>query len=281
MFCIVDSGSTKTTWSFIKNNEEVLQIKTPGINPYYQESAAIYESYRNTLDSLAIEVKEIEKLFYYGAGCERKDKKEIVVEGLKKYFTNISIEIESDLIGAARALFVNDSGIACISGTGANTCLFINGKVQEQVPSLGLYLGDEGSGGHIGKLLIHHYLRNALPLELKEKLEAYTSDRSAEMMDKIYKQPFPNRYLASFAKFVVQEKDHDYIRQIINGSFKDLFENYLIHYSNYKNYPIRFIGSIAFYLKNEIQEVAISYGVQVDKVIVDPIPGLIEYHTKN
>jgi N-acetylglucosamine kinase-like BadF-type ATPase len=281
MFCIVDSGSTKTTWSFVKNNVEVLQIKTPGINPYYQEATAIYESFRNTLDSLSIEVKSIEKLYYYGAGCERKDKKEIVVEGLNKYFSNLSVEIESDLIGAARALFVNDNGIACISGTGANTCLFKNGKVTEQVPSLGLYLGDEGSGGHVGKLLIHHYLRNVLPKELKEKLEAYTTDRSAEMMDKIYKQPFPNRYLASYAKFVVQEKEHIYIRQIIAESFKAMFENYLIHYSDYKNHSIRFIGSIAHHLQNEIQQVASSYGARVDKVIVDPIPGLIEYHTKN
>jgi N-acetylglucosamine kinase-like BadF-type ATPase len=148
----------------------------------------------------------------------------------------------------------------------------------EQVPSLGLYLGDEGSGGHLGKLLIHAYLRNVLPNGLKEKLEVFTADRSATMMDKIYKQPFPNRYLAGFAKFVIQEKEHEQIHQLILDSYTAMFENYLIHYTNYQQYPIRFIGSVAYYLQNEIHEVANRFGASVDHFIVDPIPGLIAYH---
>lgn len=276
MYAIVDSGSTKSSWVFIEGEEKYF-FKTVGFNPYYQTASDITRILKQELlPQLPSHV--LTKIFFYGAGCSQDIQKEIIKGAFEDAFGTIEIYVESDLLGAARALFHEGSGIACISGTGANTCLFSDGVVLQNVYSPGLALGDEGSGGFLGKLLARDYVRKVLPPDLMKKFEAFTTDRTEDILDNVYSKPFSNRYLASLAPFVVQNQEDPYMHNLAYENFEALFDQCICRYEGYQKLPIRFIGSIALHLKPVLEKVAKSKGASIDKVLQGPMEGLMEFH---
>ncbi len=278
MIAIIDSGSTKSSWVFIDRNSEKYEFKTAGFNPYYQNSEEIYLALLKDLLPLLPKSEAVEELYFYGAGCERASQKVIVAIGLEKAFPTAAIHVDHDMLAAARALFGNTPGIACIAGTGANTCYYDGKKIIENIYSPGLSLADEGSGGFLGKMLARDYIRKALPEHLMQKFEDFTPDRLEDIMDKVYKKPFPNRYLASLAPFVVINQEDPYMFQLAYENFEQLFSKCIQRYEKHKTLPIRFIGSIAANLRPVLDSVAQDKGLKIDFVVANPMDGLVEYH---
>lgn len=278
MIAIIDSGSTKSSWVFIDELFRKYEFKTMGFNPYYINSEEIFSTLLKDLLPLLPTEEKVSDIYFYGAGCERASQKEIISIGLKKTFPESIIHIEHDMLAAARSLFGNKPGIACIAGTGANTCYYDGTKIIKNIYSPGLALGDEGSGGFLGKMLARDYIREALPVHLMKKFEDFTPDRLADILDKVYKKPFPNRYLASLAPFVVMNQEEPYLFQLAYENFEELFNKCILRYEQHKTLPIRFIGSIAAHLRPVLEKVAEAKGVKVDKVIADPMEGLVNYH---
>lgn len=278
MIAIVDSGSTKSSWVFVDKSLKQYEYKTVGFNPYYQNSEEIYLAIANDLLAQILSKEPITDIYFYGAGCERDSQKEIVAEGLQKAFPSTNVTIDHDMLAAARSLFGNTGGIACIAGTGANTCCYDGNKIIENIYSPGLALGDEGSGGFLGKMLARDYLRKALPEYLMEEFEKYTPDRKEDILDKVYKKPFPNRYLASLAPFVIQHQKDPYMFQMAYENFQGLFDKCIQRYEKHKILPIRFIGSVAAHLSPILKKVAEDKGLKIDKVVANPMEGMIKFH---
>lgn len=280
MIAIVDSGSTKSSWVFVDENNNKHNYRTIGFNPYYQTSDDIYQALQKELISQLDPSKKVDHIYFYGAGCEAKAQQDVVAAALKKAFPHSQIHVDHDLIAACRAVLGDQPGIACIAGTGSNTCHYDGKDITLNVNSLGLYLGDEGSGGYLGKLVVRDYIREAMPKSVRDKFEAFTSDRQPDIFDKVYTKPFPNRYLASLAPFVIYNQDEPYLFDLAYENFSLLFKNCIVKYDNYQNLPIRFIGSVAAHLKPVLDKVAKEHNVTIDMVMGNPMEALTEYHIK-
>jgi glucosamine kinase len=280
MIAIADSGSTKSSWVFVDNNNKTYKYNTVGINPYYQSSDDIYKSFTTELLPQLDFKEHVDKIYFYGAGLELDKQKEQVAIPLRKTFPTTEVYVEHDLLAAARAVLGDEEGIACISGTGSNTCYYDGKDIVKNVHSLGLFLGDEGSGGFKGKLLARDYIRQTMPKDIREKFELFTQDREAEILDKVYTQPFPNRYLASLAPFIIHNQKEKYAHQLAYESFDLLFQNCVLKYENHKNVKIHFIGSIASHLIDILKEVSNNKGLKLGNVIGNPLDALTEYHFK-
>lgn len=280
MIAIADSGSTKSSWVFVDKGNKKYNYRTIGINPYYQSSDDIYNSLTTELLP-AIEFKEkVDAIFFYGAGLELEKQREQVAVALRKAFPSTEIHVEHDLLAAARAVLGDEEGIACIAGTGSNTCYYNGKDVVRNVHSLGLFLGDEGSGGFKGKLIARDYIRESMPADVRKKFEAFTTDRVADILDNVYTKPFPNRYLASLAPFIIENQKDKYAHDLAYESFDLLFENCVTKYDNYKNLKVHFIGSIAAHLVDVLKEVCANRGLVLGNVIGNPLDALTEYHFK-
>ncbi|MBY0424539.1 MAG: hypothetical protein K2Q22_02790, partial [Cytophagales bacterium] len=201
-----------------------------------------------------------------------------VAKGIRKAFPESTVTVDHDLLAAARALFWDEAGIACIAGTGANSCYYDGKDIKKNIHSLGLFLGDEGSGGFKGKLLVSDYIREAMPERIRTKFEAKFEDRPNDILDHVYTKAFPSRYLASFVPFLVENKYDEYIHNLILKSFNAQFENCVLRYEKVKEIQVGFIGSVAFYLQDELKEVAKSHGVNITKIIRNPLEELAAYH---
>lgn len=280
MIAIADSGTTKTSWLFVdKASGKKYEYKSVGFNPYYQSSENITNNILHGLiPHIPFKVDDVEGIFLYGAGCELDFRKEQVAVGLRKAFPKCKVSVYHDLLAAARALFADTHGIACISGTGSNTCYYDGEKIVKNVESLGLSLGDEGSGGYKGKLLVRDYMRKQMPAHIREAFEKKYTDRTPEIMDAVYTKEFPSRYLASYTVFLAEHIKDPYVHSLVSRSFTEMFQNCVTKYENYKEVPIGYIGSIAFYFQDILQEVAAAYGVKVSKIIRNPLEDLAEYH---
>jgi len=278
MILLADSGSTKTDWRLILDDGETHAFRTRGFNPNYQDSQEISKELRQELmpslkDHLA------ENIYFYGAGCSSNEKQSIVRSALQDYFPNSKIEVQSDLIGAARALCGRQQGIACILGTGSGSCSWDGHKITEQIPSLGFILGDEGSGAWLGKKLITAFLRSKLPPKIHNDLKNSFHINKEEILNRINMEEIPSRYLAAFAKFYSAHLDDPYIFELAYKSFTDFAENYIIRYQGFRTKPVHFIGSIAFHNKIILEQVAQNMNFKIEKIISNPIDGLIQYHT--
>ncbi len=278
MIAIVDSGSTKSSWVFVDRLLRKHEFKTVGFNPYYQDSEEIFLTISRNLLPLIPSGEPVEEVHFYGAGCGQASQKEIVSTGLKKAFPLSEIFVDHDMLAAARSLFGHTPGIACIAGTGSNTCYYDGDKIIQNIYSPGLALADEGSGGFLGKLLARDYVRKALPEHLMKKFEEFTTDRLEDILDKVYKKPFPNRYLASLAPFVVKHQEDPYLFQMAYENFEQMFKQCISRYEKHTTLPIRFVGSIAAHLRPVLDKVAEDKGVKVDKVVANPMDGLVEFH---
>lgn len=277
MILIADSGSTKTDWRLVNETEQVKSFQTIGFNPYYiSEQQILDELSKSALTEIKQQVTQV---FFYGAGCSSEAKSGEIKQALQQFFTKATIEVDHDLLAAARSLSGNKAGLVAILGTGSNTCFFDGTTIVKNVSSLGYILGDEGSGAHLGKTLVTAYLNNELTEDLHQAFQQKYQLTLLDILDAVYKKPLPNRFLAQFAPFVLEHKQHPQIAAIINACFSQFFEKHICKYENYQQYPLNMVGSIGFVFKNEIEQLATHFGVNMGIVIKQPIDGLVKFHT--
>jgi glucosamine kinase len=275
---VADSGSTKTDWRFIKADGTIEQARTAGFNPYYQTTEEILAELQAHLKPTI--QHQIDEVHFYGAGCSAADKVKIVEDALSVIFPEANVFVEHDLLAAARALCGHEPGIACILGTGSNSCLYDGEKIVDQLPNLGFWLGDEGSGGYLGKRLIQDFIHKEMPQDLWLKFEKrYKVDRDI-LLDHLYKKPFPNRYAASFAKFLFDNRSTPYAYKLVYDAFDEFFKKSVNKYENYQSYRIHFTGSVAFYYNDILRQLASDRGVVVKNILETPIAGLTLYHSE-
>ena len=221
---------------------------------------------------------KVSAIYFYGAGCT-PEKKEIVKCCLSEVVgDNILIKVNSDLLGAARALFGRENGIACILGTGSNSCYYNGETIDKNISPLGFILGDEGSGAVIGRLFVGSILKNQLGEELKIKFLSECNLTQEEIIDRVYRKPFPNRFLASFSHFIYKYIDNPSVYNIVFNSFREFFIRNVMQY-DYQSNNIAFIGSIAYFYKNILNEVAQSLNISITKIESSPINGLVKFHS--
>jgi len=283
MILIADSGSTKTDWRLIDNSKKIYQFTMQGINPYFQTEEQIYEIIGTELlpQLKALDLHHISELFFYGAGCGTDSKKEIVKVALLKKFPLAKIEVNSDLLAAARALCGLEPGIAAILGTGSNTCYYDGKNIVENRASLGFILGDEGSGAHIGKTFIQAYLNKEMPAALSARFFERFKLSKEDILDAVYKRPMPNRFLASFSLFIYQNLKEQYVVDLVATCFEQFFNIHICKYENHKVIPLSCVGSVAFYYSNIFRAVAVKKGIAIDKIIETPIAGLTLFHLES
>ncbi|MBO5829530.1 MAG: ATPase [Paludibacteraceae bacterium] len=272
---LFDSGSTKTDIRIIYNRQ-ITELQCVGINPFYQNRDEIYHVLRTCFGQ--DENSEEFEIYFYGAGCSFEEKKEIVRSALSRLFPKSCISIENDLLGAARALLQQKNGIACILGTGANSCLYQKGKIIKNVPPLGYILGDEGSGANLGKLLVADILKGIAPQKVILRFYEEEKCSAEEVMNHIYKESFPNRYLATFSKHIYRHKDELYFQNLILEAFDNFFKRNIVQYDSTVK-EIGFVGSIAFHFTHQLEITAPKYGYSIQQILKSPIEGLITYHT--
>ena len=278
MILIVDSGSSKADWVLLNKDQIFSQLKTKGINPFFQSSNEIHDLVKNTFE--LSQADKIENIFFYGAGCIKNQNTDIIQNGLQKYFKNAEIEVEDDMIGTARSIFGNKPGIACILGTGANSCKYDGVNIIEKVPSLGYILGDEASGAYFGKILLNNYFKNMMPKDLADKFNIEYKPAESEILNQVYKQPYPNRFLAKFTYFLSKNLNHIYVQNLLAKGFEIFIRMNIFKYNNFQNYPVGFNGSIAYHFSGILNEVAVKNKIKIDTIIEKPIDGLIRYHLK-
>jgi glucosamine kinase len=276
---IADSGSTKTDWVLLEGNSIIAKCQTIGFNPYFQSSEDIYIEIKTKLmPVLSNKINTITKIAYYGAGCSTNDKIDIVKQGLHLAFGTTSSEVNHDLLAAARALCGKEKGIACILGTGSNSCLFDGNAIIENVPSVGYLFGDHGSGAAIGRTFVQAYFDEKLPIHLKTAFQKAGYHREL-ILENVYKKPMPSKYLANVVSFLVPFSEDAYIRALIKNCFSIFFEAQVSKYTNAKELYVNSVGSIGYYYKDILTEVCKEKGFLIGNIIKSPMDGLIKYHS--
>ena len=276
MKLIADSGSSKTDWRILHPDGTIQQYKTGGINPFYQDESEIREELSKNLKPKVPE--GVTHIFFYGAGCVNKEKQDVLKNALLLNFPWALVNVENDILGAARALCHHEPGIACILGTGANSCLYDGDKIVENIRGYGFILGDEGSGSYLGKRLVINYLRKELPEELLRSFKKRFPLEEDEILNEVHTQPYPNRYLASFSKFLFHHIKEPYIYKLVYDGFALFMEKNVLKYENASQYKVHFVGSIAFYFANILRQVANDRGITLKNILESPIAGLTLYH---
>lgn len=283
MILIADGGSTKVDWCLIDKNGLVKQVFTKGANPFFRTTEDIAQELSTELLHI-VEAYKIKKVYFFGAGCAFPEKNEVVEKAICNCFPNAQIKVDSDLLGAAIGLCGDKAGIACIIGTGSNSCFFDGAKIVDNVSPLGYVLGDEGSGAVLGRLFIGNCLKNQFGKGVKEKFFDYLGQSQAELMECIYRKPLANRYLASVSPFVKQNLSDPTVYQLVYTAFQDFFKKNVMQY-DYKSNSVSITGSIAYHYQDVIKEVAKDLGIQLAIINQTPMGGLIEFYknkvTKN
>ena len=278
MILIADSGSTKTDWCVVENGVLVQQIFTKGTNPFFQSEEEISNEIATALLP-ELKTDEFDAVYFYGAGCGFPDKIEIVHRAISKQLkVKGNVEVATDMLAAARGLCGREAGIACIMGTGSNSCYYDGENIVANVSPLGFILGDEGSGACLGKLMVGDLLKNQMTPELKEKFLKQFDLTPADIIDRVYRKPFPNRFLASLSPFLAQNINAPCVHELVLNSFKAFFKRNIMQYENYQNLKVNLIGSVAFYYKEVLAEAAEAMGIQLGTIIQSPMEGLIKYH---
>jgi len=277
LILIADSGSSKTEWCLLDGAKKKKTLDTQGLSPYFLSGAQITEVLQNDLFP-KIKNSLPDEIYFYGTGCSNPNNVKIVRQSLASVFKGAKINVDHDLMGAAKALCGNEKGIACILGTGANSCYFNGKKIMKNSPGLGFILGDEGSGAYLGKKVIQYYLYNTFDADLMDRFDAAFKTNSSEILENVYKKPLPNKYLANFAMFLAENRGHFMIENIIEDGFNDFFFNHIYKYRESWTMPINFAGSIAYGFKDVLKDLCNSYELQLGKVIKRPMDGLIKFH---
>jgi len=279
MIIIADSGGSKTDWRLLKTDRSIAQVSSPGFNAYYQPIDDLKKAVQN---SLLPEVREdVTKIFFYGSGVSSVKNQLAIKSVFLEYFPQSNIEIGWDLLAAARALCGEEPGIACILGTGSNSCLYDGKEITDNVANLGWILADEGSGANIGKKFLLDYVRGKMPGDLAKQFQTRFPLSREEFLEKIYQQEKPSAFLASFAKFIFQHIEDPYCYKLVYASFSEFYENNVMQYKGHQNLKVHFTGSIAFYFSDLLRQVANDKGITVKNILEGPIAGLTLYHKKD
>lgn len=274
---IADSGATKAEWCLLHNNK-AKTIITQGISPYFLTTEQISEILRKELFPKLKKI-QVDEVYYYGTGCANADNAKSVKKAILQVFAGAKVDVQHDLMAAARALCGREKGVACILGTGSNSCYYDGKKIIKNSPGLGYVLGDEGSGAYLGKKVIQYYLYNTFDEDLRARFDATYVTTTAEILENVYKKPLPNRYLAGFAKFLADNRGHYMIENIIEDGLNDFFFYHLCKYREAWTLPISFAGSVAFGFKDVLKQLCQSYEFELGKIMKNPMQGLIEYHS--
>jgi len=277
MIVVVDSGSTKADWKMV-NETGVQSITTMGFNPVFHTENKIYQELLEAFDN-EVKTETATHVYYYGAGCWDEKLKKVVSNALSRVFQKAGIEVQHDLLGAARATCGRDPGISCILGTGSNSCLYDGDDVIDNVTNLGYLLGDEGSGTHLGKSLIRAYFYRELPKALRNELEQDYPGGQQGMLGRIYGKETPNVYLASFTKFMGRNRNHPFVQHLLYNSFVEFIDRHVRKYPGHLSLPIHFIGSVAYHFQEVIQVVLEERAMAPGNFIQKPIDKLVSFHT--
>jgi glucosamine kinase len=275
---IADSGSTKAEWCLMDGIKKK-KIFTQGMSPYFLNTEQIQQILATELKKKLNGV-EPDEVYYYGTGCISPENVKSIKKALKATFPKARLFVDNDLMGAAKALCGNEKGVACILGTGSNSCYYNGKKIIKNSPGLGYILGDEGSGAYLGKKVIQYYLYNTFDPDLMDRFNAKYNTTSIEILDAVYKHPLPNRYLAGFVSFLVENRGHFMIENIIEDGFNDFFFNHVYKYRESWIMPIHFIGSVAHGFKDILKEMCDSYELHLGRVLKNPMDGLIQFHSQ-
>ena len=278
MILLADSGSTKTDWCLVDQKNSVTKVRTAGINPFFQSSEEIANELATHLVP-HLPTTRLDSVYFYGAGCT-KEKSPIVAEALKKQFEITgACEVATDMLAAARGLCGHQPGIACIMGTGSNSCAYDGKDITKNVSPLGFILGDEGSGAVLGRTLVGDVLKNQLPKDIVEAFHAEYGLSNADIIDNVYRQKFPNRFLASFVPFLAKHIENKAIFDLVKENFRRFLVRNVKQYQGWEHLPIGFVGSIAYYFQQPLKEALEAEHMTIGKTIQAPMEGLIAYHT--
>ena len=280
MILIADGGSTKVDWIALNSNKkEVFRVRTLGLNPAVVHQDELMNRIVNTPQLINVK-KEVTEIYFYGAGCGTPKPIEILKEVLQAIFINAKVNVAEDMLAAVYAASGEKESIVCILGTGSNSCYFDGKTIHIKSPSLGYTIMDEASGNYFGKQLIRDFYYNKMPKSIAKNFnEQFILDADVVKFN-LYRQPNPNMYLASFAKFMFDFKEEKYIKKLIKKGFQEFFEYRILPFNKKQEVPIYFIGSIAFYFRDILEKVARKNGLSVAGIVQRPIDDLLAYHKK-
>lgn len=277
MQVIIDSGGTKALWVWATGPQEQARTTTRGIHPYFMNEEEIAQTASQAKAQGPQEA--VSRLFYYGTGCKAASARQRIESGLRVAFPETAlIQVDSDVFGAARALCQTSPGIACIMGTGSNTCLYDGEAITSNRGGFGFILGDEGSGAAMGKMLLAAYLNDELARPIHNELAETFSLTNDGIIEAVYRQPAPNRYLAAFAPFILKHLSDPVIRQIAEFQISACLQRYVVPYEGSKVLPVHFTGSVAWHFRELAQKVALELGLHPGVFLPDPSEGLVRFH---
>lgn len=275
MKLIIDAGSTKMDWALLEHGRVLKRLSTAGFNPNYASPQRLAEIISET----DFPKEDIAEVIYYGSGCRKAENAQMVGEVIQAHFPNCFPIISNDMMGAAHALLGREKGIACILGTGANSCRYDGVTITDRAVSLGYLVGDEGSGCYIGRKLARAYFYDLMPLELKVEFNNDYKLEINDFIDKVYHQPEPSKYLAGFVKFAGDHLDHPFIQELVKDCFRDFIKVFVLRYQDCHDLRVCFAGSVAFYFQYQLHECLSEEGLTMGKVMRSPMEGLIQMYS--
>ncbi|RZK41217.1 MAG: N-acetylglucosamine kinase [Pedobacter sp.] len=263
----------------IYSPDEVQSFSTQGINPYFLNAHDIVKILSKN-KGLGLISESIKEVYFFGAGCSSPDKHEIISNGLSSFFPNAFVSVDHDLIGSAYATCGDQEGLACILGTGSNISYYDGENVHNGRHGLGYVLGDEGSGTFFGRKVLVSYLYDTMPDDLQKNFAERFEVTKDIVIENIYQKPFPNSYLASFSRFMIANKNHPFIQQMLRDGFQEFVDTNIKDYKNYKNIPCNFVGSIAYYYQDELRDICAKNQIKIGKILQKPIEGIFDFILK-
>ena len=274
---IAESGSTKTDWCLLRDTGKPVHFKTPGINPYLQTSETIISTLQDEL-KWKHDKYPLDSLYFYSTGAGSVANQKLMTGLLRNYFKIKDVKVQGDLIAAARSMCGNSRGIVCILGTGSNSCYYDGKTIREQRVSLGFIAGDEGSGNYMGKRILQYYAYNTFDTELRMSFELLFGNDIPAILHKLYREPYPNRYLAQMVQLLIANRGHYMVENIIEDCLNDFFHHHILKYRQSWKEPIHFTGSIAYYFKDVVKSLCEQYELECGQIIQSPLKGLISFH---
>ena len=276
MILIIDSGSTKMGWILLGGQEVKAHFVTQGFNPNYSD-IQILDYLVETCHGASLPY-EIRSIHYYGTGCGNEQNCQLIKKVFQRHFPQAEIHVTHDLMAACHALLGHEKGIACILGTGSNSCVYDGEQIVERAVSLGYLVGDEGSGMHIGREVAKTYFYGFMPTDLRQKFDAEHHLELKDFIDRLYHGEQPSRYLASFAKFAGENQGHPYFRDLVKGCFEDFLKAFVLRFESCKTLKISFVGSVAFHFEDLLRECLSEQGLTLGEVMASPAEGLVRYY---
>ena len=274
---IADSGATKAEWCLLQGKKKK-SIFTQGISPYFFDTAQITNILEKELLPSLKGIK-VDEVYYYGTGCINPNNNQIVKRSIKNIFKELTkVEVTHDVMAAARALYADDKGVACILGTGSSSCYYNGKKIVINKPGLGYVLGDEGSGAYLGKKVLQYYLYNTFDEELTGRFNIKYNIGTTDILESVYKKPLANRYLASFTPFLSENRGHYMIENIIEDALNDFFFHHICKFRESWTLPVSFVGGVSYHFQDVLKELCRSYEFTMGKILKNPMEGLAVYH---